>query len=71
MGRIEPPSVRETETLGQWDVKTETSVVIDCGACVETISSMGCPGGLSGGATYTRAFVPSGARGVLLKSNGP
>ena len=49
MGGIEPPSVRETETPGQWDVKMETSVVIDCGAYVETISSMGCPGGSSGG----------------------
>ncbi len=49
MGGIEPPSVRETETPGRWDVKTKTLVVIDHGAYVETISSMGCPGGSSGG----------------------
>ncbi len=49
MGGIELPSVRETETPGRWDVKTETSVVIDRGAYVETTSSMGCPGGSSGG----------------------
>jgi hypothetical protein len=48
MGGIEPPSVRERETPGRWDVKTETSVVIDCRAYIETISSMGCSGGLSG-----------------------
>jgi hypothetical protein len=53
---IEPPSVRETETPGQWDVKTETLAVIDCGAYVETISSTGCPGGSSVGVVVNQGL---------------
>ncbi len=56
MGGIEPPSVRETETLGRWDVKTQTLVVIKRGAYVEAISSMGCPGGLSGGVVVNQGL---------------
>ena len=56
MGGIELPSVREMETLGRWDVKTETLVVIDCEAYVETISSMGCPRGLSGGVAVNQGL---------------
>jgi hypothetical protein len=56
MGGIELPSVREMETLGRWDVKTETLVVIDCEAYVETISSMGCPGGSSGGVIISQGL---------------
>ncbi len=48
MGGLELPSVREMETPGQWDVKTYTLVVINRGAYVKDISSMGCPGGSSG-----------------------
>jgi hypothetical protein len=56
MGGIEPPSVREMEMLGRWDVKTETLVVINHGAYVETISSMGCPGGSSGGVVVNQGL---------------
>ena len=62
MGGIEPPSVRETETPGQWGVKTKTLVVINHGAYVETISSMGCPGGSSG-----EVVVNQGLRAELSK----
>ncbi len=34
----------------------ETWVAIDCGAYVETISSMGCPGGLSGGVAVNQGL---------------
>ncbi len=56
MGGIEPPSVREMETPGQWDEKMYTLVVIDCGAYVEAISSMGCPGGSSGGVVINQGL---------------
>jgi hypothetical protein len=38
--------VREAETLGSWDVESQTMVVIGCRADIESISSMWCPGGL-------------------------
>ncbi len=42
------PCVREAETSGSWDAETQTMVVIDRGADIESISSMWCPGGPCG-----------------------
>ncbi len=61
------PSVRETETPGRWDVKTETSVVIDCGAYIETISSMGCPGGVSGGVVANQGLCAKESKRRLVE----
>ncbi len=67
MGGIELPSVRETETPGRWDVKTETSEVIDCGTYAETISSMGCPGGLGDGVIVNQGLCAKQSKRHLVE----
>jgi hypothetical protein len=53
---VQAPNVGEAEAVGCWDVESETEVVIDCWAEVETICHMGSPGSTSGRVVANQCF---------------
>ncbi len=67
MGRIWLPSVGEMEATGRRDVEMQALVVINSGAHVETLSSMGCPGGLCGGIVVNQGLSTKGGNRHLVE----
>jgi hypothetical protein len=71
VGWVQAPGVGEAEVVHCRNVELEALVVVGGGSCVEAIGCMWPQGVCDPGSLYTSALVPSGARGVLLKSKLP
>ena len=56
MTGVQAPSVGEAGMAGCRDVEPETMVVINCGANVKIIGSMGSPGSTSGRVVENQCF---------------